>query len=306
MKILVTGGAGFIGSHLADAYIRLGHEVVVIDNLSSGKREQVPEQACFIQLDIRDAEVEDVFQREKFDAINHHAAQMSVTRSVANPILDADINILGSLNLLQLAVKYKVGRLLFASTGGAIYGEQETFPASESHPRQPTSPYGLSKLAVENYLGYYRKTFGLSASALRYSNVYGPRQDPHGEAGVVAIFCKQLKCGERPRIFGDGEQTRDFVSVRDVVQANVELLASDLSGAFNIGTGQETSVNTLAEVLIRHAAKTVSPEHLPERLGEQKRSAIDYGKIQRALGWHPRVTLAEGLGQTFDYFLQQP
>jgi len=305
MNILITGGAGFIGSHIADACVRLGHRVVILDDLSSGKREQVPEGASLVQLDIRDGGVEEVFRREKFDVVNHHAAQMSVTRSVADPVLDADVNILGSLKLLQLAVKHKVGRFLFASTGGAIYGEQAALPAGENHPRQPTSPYGLSKLAVENYLEYYRKTFGLSAVALRYSNVYGPRQDPHGEAGVVAIFCNQLKRGERPRIFGDGEQTRDFISVFDVVRANMALLASDLTGAFNVGTGCETSVNTLTELLIRQAGKQVAPEHLPERLGEQKRSAIDSAKLQRALDWRPQTPLEEGLGQTFDYFRQK-
>ena len=305
MNILITGGAGFIGSHIVDAYIRQGHRVVVLDNLSSGKRKQVPEQSVFIHGDILDGKIEEIFEREKFNAINHHAAQISVTHSVDNPVHDAEVNILGSLKLLQLAVKYRVKRFMFASTGGALYGDQETFPATEDHPRQTTSPYGLSKLAVENYLPYYQKTFGLATVALRYSNVYGPRQDPHGEAGVVAIFCKQLQRGERPRIFGDGEQTRDFVSVTDVVQANTALLSSDLSGAFNVGTGRETSVNDLARVLIGLAGTGVRPEHLSSRLGEQRRSAIDGGKLAGALGWRPRMPLEQGLLETYDFFRYQ-
>ncbi len=302
MKILVTGGAGFIGSHIVDAYLEQGHRVVVLDNLSTGQRSRVPDTAAFIELDILDDAVAAVFEREKFDAVNHQAAQISVTHSVADPVGDAEVNILGSLKLLQLAVEHKVSRFLFASTGGAIYGEQDSFPADETHKSKPTSPYGLSKLAVENYLTYYRETFGLSTVALRYSNVYGPRQDPEGEAGVVAIFCDLLKRGEAPVIFGDGEQTRDFIAVQDVVQANLAMLESDLSGAYNVGTGREISINRLAEILIALAGNGIRREYRPSRLGEQLRSVIDGGKLERALGWRPRMSLEEGLRQTFDYF----
>ena len=302
MNILVTGGAGFIGSHIVDAYIREGHRVVVLDNLSTGKREQVNPDATFYGVDLMDSEVKDIFEKEKIEAINHHAAQISVTQSVADPAFDAKINIVGSLKLLELAVSHQVRKFIFASTGGALYGEQEYYPANEEHPAQPMSPYGIAKLTVERYLTYYQENFNLQTTVLRYSNVYGPRQDPHGEAGVVAIFCKQLLKDKIPVIFGDGEQTRDFVSVFDVVNANLKALSENCKGTYNVGTGKETSVNTIAARLIKASGKALSPQYDPPRLGEQRRSSIDYGKFNKDHGWQPTQALDEGLKDTFDFF----
>ena len=281
MNILVTGGAGFIGSHIIDAYIREGHRVVVLDNLSTGKREQVHPDATFYAIDLMDPEVKDIFKQENIEAINHHAAQISVTQSVADPVLDAEINIIGSLKLLKLAAAHQIRKFIFASTGGALYGEQDYYPADEEHPTQPLSPYGIAKLTVERYLNYYRGNFNVQPTILRYSNVYGPRQDPHGEAGVVAIFCKQLLKDQKPVIFGDGEQTRDFVSVFDVVNANLKALSENCKGTYNVGTGEETSVNTITASLIEASGKALSPQHNPPRMGEQRRSSIDYGKFNR-------------------------
>jgi UDP-glucose 4-epimerase len=302
MNILVTGGAGFIGSHIVDAYIREGHRVVVLDNLSTGKREQVHPDAAFYKMDLMDPEVKDIFERENIEAINHHAAQISVTQSVADPAFDAKINIVGSLKLLELAVSHQVRKFIFASTGGALYGEQDYYPADEAHPTQPMSPYGIAKLTVERYLNYYRENFNIQPTILRYSNVYGPRQDPHGEAGVVAIFCKQLLKDQQPVIFGDGEQTRDFVSVFDVVIANLKALSENCKGTYNIGTGEETSVNAITASLIKASGKALSPRHDPPRMGEQRRSAIDYGKFNKDHGWQPTQVLDESLKDTFDFF----
>ncbi len=302
MNILVTGGAGFIGSHIVDAYIREGHRVVVLDNLSTGKRERVHPDATFHALDLMDPEVKDIFERENIEVINHHAAQISVTQSVADPAFDAEINIVGSLKLLELAVSHPVRKFIFASTGGALYGEQDYFPANEEHPTQPMNPYGIAKLTVERYLNYYQENFNIQPTILRYSNVYGPRQDPHGEAGVVAIFCQQLLKDQQPVIFGDGEQTRDFVSVFDVVSANLKALSGNCKGTYNVGTGKETSVNTIAANLIKVSGKALSPQHNPPRMGEQRRSSIDYGKFNRDHGWQPTQALDEGLQDTYDFF----
>ena len=246
--------------------------------------------------------VKNIFKRENIEAINHHAAQISVTQSVADPSFDAEINIVGSLKLLELAISYQVRKFIFASTGGALYGEQDYFPADEKHPTHPMSPYGIAKLTVERYLNYYQANFNIQPTVLRYSNVYGPRQDPHGEAGVVAIFCKQLLKDQKPVIFGDGEQTRDFVSVFDVVNANLKALSDNCKGTYNVGTGKETSVNTIAASLIKTSGKTLSPQHDPPRMGEQRRSSIDYGKFNKDHGWQPNQPLNEGLKNTFDFF----
>jgi UDP-glucose 4-epimerase len=302
MNILVTGGAGFIGSHIADAYIQEGHRVVVLDNLSTGKREQVHPNATFYEMDLMDAEIKGIFERENIEVINHHAAQISVTQSVADPAFDAEVNIVGSLKLLKLASTYKVGKFIFASTGGALYGEQDYYPADEEHPKQPLSPYGIAKLSTERYLHYYQENFNVQPTILRYSNVYGPRQDPHGEAGVVAIFSKQLLKDQKPVIFGDGEQTRDFVSVFDVVNANLKALSENCSGIYNIGTGRETSINTITASLIDASGKALSPQHDPPRMGEQRRSSIDYGKFKKDHGWQPVQPLNKGLKDTFDFF----
>ncbi len=302
MNILVTGGAGFIGSHIVDAYLAEGHRVVVLDNLSTGKRAQVPSDAVFHDMDLMDPAVEDIFKQEKFDAVNHHAAQISVTQSVADPAFDAEINILGSIKLLRLATSYRVRKFIFASTGGALYGEQNAYPADEEHPTHPMSPYGIAKLTTERYLDYFRDNYQLQSTVLRYSNVYGPRQDPHGEAGVVAIFCRQLLQDQAPVIFGDGEQTRDFVSVFDVVEANLKALAENCRGTYNVATGEETSVNTVASFLIEASGKSLAPRHDPPRMGEQLRSCIDYGKFKRDHGWQPAQSFKQGLKDTFDFF----
>ncbi|MFQ5450562.1 MAG: NAD-dependent epimerase/dehydratase family protein [Nitrospinaceae bacterium] len=305
MNILVTGGAGFIGSHIVDAYVELGHRVVVLDNLSSGKKERLNPDAVFYELDLLDPGVEKIFGEEKIEAVNHHAAQISVTESVADPIYDARVNILGSLHLLKYAAAAGVPKFIFASTGGAIYGEQETFPAGESHPCRPLSPYGIGKFCVENYLRFYRETLGLETVVLRYSNVYGPRQDPYGEAGVVAIFCQKFLENKPPVIFGDGEQTRDFISVFDVVRANTTVLTESILGTYNISTAKETTVNALSRHLIRLCGQDLEAQYAPPREGEQMRSVIDSRKFQQESGWVPADSLEEGLQKTFDYFSSQ-
>jgi UDP-glucose 4-epimerase len=302
VKILVTGGAGFIGSHITDAYLQLGHTVVVVDDLSSGVRRNVNPRAKFVHLDIRDNRLEEVFQSERFDVVNHHAAQMDVRKSVADPQFDASVNVLGGLNVFENARKHGVKKIIFSSTGGAIYGEQDYFPADELHPLRPLSPYGITKLCTEKYLFYYRQVHGIEHVILRYANIYGPRQNPHGEAGVVAIFASKLIRGEEPIINGDGKQTRDYTFVGDVVRANLSALEYKGSDIFNIGTGIETDVNLLFHTL-RENLNPSSPErHGPAKSGEQMRSVISSSKIQKALGWSPGVPLKEGLRLTAEYF----
>jgi len=302
MKILVTGGAGFIGSHVVDEYILLGHEVIVVDNLYSGKIEYVNKKAKFYKIDIRDKNLEEIFLKEKPECINHHAAQINLRKSVEDPIFDADVNILGSLNLFNLALKYNVKKIIFASTGGAIYGEQEYFPADENHPIRPLSPYGIAKFTIEKYLEFYRISYGINYVSLRYANVYGPRQDPYGEAGVVAIFTKKMLNNEDPIIFGDGEQTRDFVYVKDVVLANVLALNLNHADIFNIGTAVETSVNELFKKLKKLTKSNVKEIHGEPKLGEQRRSVLSFEKAKKILGWYPRFSLDEGLKLTVEYF----
>lgn len=302
MKILVTGGAGFIGSHIVNAYINAGHDVIVIDNLSSGETKLVNPKAKFYHLDIHSPEVKTILEKEKITVINHHAAQISVSASVSNPLFDANSNIIGTLQLLQNAVSLCIEKFIFASTGGAMYGEQKTFPAGEEQPCKPLSPYAISKLCAETYINYYGTQYGLSTTILRYSNVYGPHQNPHGEAGVVAIFCERLLKDQKPIINGDGEQTRDFVYVQDIVQANTIALNPQCSGLFNVGTGKETSVNFLTRCLIKASVIATSIEHGPAKKGEQKRSSIDSGKLLKGFGWKPSVSLEEGLLETFNYF----
>jgi UDP-glucose 4-epimerase len=305
MKVLVTGGAGFIGSHITDQLIAAGAEVVVLDDLSSGKREAVHPQARFYRADICSAAIHELLARERFDCVDHHAAQMNVRRSVEDPVFDARVNILGSLNLLQAAVASGVKKFVFASTGGAIYGEQLRFPADETHQTCPMSPYGVAKLAVEKYLAYYELVYGLAYAALRYANVYGPRQDPHGEAGVVAIFAERLLRGEAVVINGDGEQTRDFIYVDDVVRANLLAVTTELRGIYNVGTGVETSVNALYAQLARQTQATRPPQHGPAKAGEQRRSVLDCRRLQMAANWRPEVPLEEGLRRTVAYFAER-
>jgi UDP-glucose 4-epimerase len=305
MKIVLTGGAGFIGSHIADVLVSEGHKLTVIDNLSSGKIDNVPPLATFYQCDILDPLLGDILKQEAPEVIIHHAAQISVRRSVEDPLLDMEINIKGTLHLLHHAVRCTVKKFIFASTGGAIYGEQDYFPATEDHPQRPVSPYGIGKLAAEKYLFYYKKTYGLSYVALRYSNVYGPRQDPHGEAGVVAIFTEKMLNSGTPVINGSGAQTRDFVFVRDVARANLLALNSDFSGELNISTGKETSVNALFYALQTITRSTASEKHGPPIPGEQMRSVISYAKAHQVLGWQPRTSLEQGLQETVHYFKEK-
>jgi UDP-glucose 4-epimerase len=259
VKVLVTGGAGFIGSHVAELLLSRGHEVAVVDDLSSGKRENVPKGATFYEADIRSS-CEEAFDEFAPEALCHQAAQMDLRRSVREPGFDADVNILGTIRLLEDCVERGVGKVVFASTGGAIYGEQEEFPAAEDHPQYPVSPYGVSKLAGERYLNFYRVQHGLPYAALRYANVYGPRQDPHGKAGVVAIFCGNLVEDKASTINGSGEQTRDYVYVGDVARANVRALEEEVpSGTYNVGTGIETSVNRLHRLLLEASGKDLPP-----------------------------------------------
>ena len=302
MKVLVTGGAGFIGSHVADLALAAGHDVLVLDDLSGGRRENLDGRARLHVLDVRSREAAELIGDERPDAIFHLAAQMDVRRSVADPSFDADVNIRGFINLLEAAVRAGVKRVVFSSTGGAIYGEQDFFPADESHPTRPCSPYGVSKASSELYLNYYRAQYGLSYAALRYANVYGPRQNPHGEAGVVAIFCERLLTGRECVIYGDGGQTRDFVFVRDVARANLLALTSDFVGALNVGTGVETNVNDLYAMLAEAAGVQTPARHEPGKPGEQRRSVITAAKAGRVLGFVPEVSLKEGIAETMAFF----
>ncbi|NMB75101.1 MAG: SDR family oxidoreductase [Myxococcales bacterium] len=302
MKILVTGGAGFIGSHVAERMLSLGHRVLIVDDLSSGKQENLPPGAQFFRCDIRSDECARLIRDERPEAVFHLAAQMDVRKSVADPMLDADINVRGFIRVLQAAADSGCRVVVFSSTGGAIYGEQERFPAGEDHPCRPVSPYGTSKYCGEQYLRYFGEMAGMRTVALRYANVYGPRQDPHGEAGVVAIFARALLQGGTPRIYGDGRQTRDFVFVGDVVAANQAALEREVRGVFNIGTGVETDVMTVFRTMAELAGFSREPEFLPERPGEQRRSVIDPGRAREGLGWRPAVGIREGLRTTLDYF----
>ena len=302
MRVLVTGGAGFIGSHVAGLLLAEGHEVAVADDFSRGRRANVPEGAAFYEADVRSG-CGDVMRGFGPEAVCHLAAQVDVRRSVAEPDHDADVNILGTVRLLENCVRYGVGRFVFASTGGAIYGEQRVFPAPEDHPEYPLSPYGVSKLAAERYLRFYESAYDLPYVALRYANVYGPRQDPHGEAGVVAIFASRLAAGERCTINGTGEQTRDYVYAGDVARANLLALASGApAGAYNVGTGIETSVNELYETMAGLSGRDLPAEYGPAKAGEQLGSAVDPAKAARVLGCRPGVGLREGLEKTLGFF----
>lgn len=300
--VLVTGGAGFIGSHLVDAYVARGWRVSIIDDLSTGQRENLNEAATFIELDLRDARAAEAVRDLRPDLISHHAAQMDVRRSVSDPVFDAETNIVATLRLLQAAAGAGVGKVIFASSGGAIYGEPVDVPQTESHPTGPLSPYGCAKLSVEHYLHYFSVASGLPYVALRYANVYGPRQNAKGEAGVIAIFTRALLAGQTPTINGSGEQTRDYVFIDDVVSANMAATDGPFTGALNVGTGIETSVNQLYDALARTAGVEGEAVHGPAKAGEQMRSVLD-GTHLRTLAALPRpVTLAEGLGRTVEWF----
>jgi UDP-glucose 4-epimerase len=301
-RILVTGGAGFIASHVSDQLVAAGHEVTVVDNLSTGKQEYVPAAAQFYPYDIKSPEIANLIRDWHPQVIVHHAAQMSVQVSVSDPVKDAQENILGSLNLFQAAAQARVEKIIFASTGGAMYGNEAPLPAREEDRAQPEAPYGIAKMAVEHYLHFYQAEHGLIPICLRYANVFGPRQNGQGEAGVVAIFIEKLLAGQQPRINGDGLQTRDFVFVGDIVAANLLALDYPKAGTFNIGTGQETDIVTIYLKLQELMASPLGPVHGPAKPGEQRRSALDSTLAQKELGWQPKTTLSEGLAQTVAAF----
>jgi UDP-glucose 4-epimerase len=302
VKVLVTGGAGFIGSHLVDALLARGDEVLVVDDLTTGSRANLNPAAAFHQLDIRKPGAAELIRAEKPDAISHHAAQMSVSRSVREPVFDAEVNVLGSLNVALAAIDAG-SRMVFASTGGALYGDAEVIPTAESAPAWPVSPYGIAKLSFEHYLFGFRAQFGLSYLALRYANVYGPRQNPHGEAGVVAIFCEGM-LGKRSYVInGTGTDTRDYVHVDDVVAANLLAIDSDVCDHLNVGTGRQADTNTIHRLVAERLGKPPDAEHGPARAGDLKASALDSSKIGALLGWRPKVSLEEGIAQTVDWFL---
>lgn len=313
MRVIVSGGAGFIGSHVVDAYLSRGHRVWVVDDLSSGRRENLSPDAELVVADVASEEVRNLFREVKPDIVNHHAAQIDVRVSVEDPARDARTNVLGLLNLTEAAMEVGTRRFVYVSSGGVVYGEPEVRPTPEETPKLPMSPYGVTKLSGEYYLNYYRQVHGMEYVALRYSNVFGPRQDPHGEAGVVAIFCNRLLAGEGLAIFGDGEQTRDYVFVKDVAAAN--MLASEMTlpdhesaegldqVAFNVGTGLATSVNRLADALEGVAGIHPGRDYRAGRPGELRHSTLDAGKL-RSRGWAPQVTLAEALQETYQHIEQ--
>jgi UDP-glucose 4-epimerase len=301
MKILVSGGAGFIASHVVDLYVAQGHEVIVVDNLSTGKLANLNPAAKFYECDIREKKLEDVFREERPQVVNHHAAQAEVRRSVAEPVYDAEVNILGSLHLIDLSREYQVKRFIYISSGGAAYGEPEYLPCDEAHPVNPLSPYGATKHTVEHYLFMYEKNYGLPYIVLRYPNVYGPRQDPNGEAGVIAIFARKFCVGQVPVINGDGEQLRDYVYVADCARANLAALDPGLpSGLYNLGSGQGTSVNQLYALLKKLTGSELNAVHGPAKLGETRHIYLEAGKARRLMGWSQQVTLEQGLKQTLD------
>jgi len=302
LKILVTGGAGFIASHIADAFINEGHLVTVVDNLSMGFEKNVNPKAKFVKADICDKSLIQLFEKEKFDVVSHHAAQMDVRKSVADPAYDANTNIIGTINLLQHSVKTGVKKFMFASTGGAVYGEQNYFPADENHSTFPCSPYGISKLAVEKYLFFYKFQYNFNYTILRYANIYGPRQNSKGEAGVVAIFTTKLLANEQPIINGTGKQTRDYVYVGDVVNANILTLNDDVCDIYNVGTGKETDVNELFRKLNKITGSNKEEKHGPPAPGEQIRSVITSEKLFKKFTWKPSTILDEGLKPTVEFF----
>jgi UDP-glucose 4-epimerase len=306
MKILVSGGAGFIGSHITDAYVGAGHDVVVADDLSTGYERNLNAGARFVRIDIRDRPaVADLMARERPDVLNHHAAQMDVRRSVADPVFDAQVNLIGLLNLLEAGRQNALRHVVFASSGGTVYGENQRVPAREGDPTEPVSPYGVAKLSSERYLHYYSHMYGIRHVALRYGNVYGPRQDPHGEAGVIAIFIGQLLRDQQPTINCPGQQTRDYVYAGDVARANQLALESEFCGALNIGTGVETDVNRLFALLCTATGVHKAEQHGAAKPGEQSRSVLDAGQARAVLGWQPAVSLEDGLARTVAYFRER-
>jgi len=302
MRILVTGGAGFIGSHIVDTYLAAGHDVCVVDDLSTGRRHNLPPGVRLYEVDIRDERLVQVFEKEQPDVVNHQAARANVRESFEQPLLYADVNVVGSVNVLECCRRFDVRNVIYASTGGAVYGEPSWLPVSEDHPVNPLDPYGASKHHVEHYLHLYRANFGISYAALRYPNVYGPRQDPYGEAGVVAIFTVSMLEGREPVINGTGEQERDFVHVSDVARASLLALGVEGGHILNLGSGIGTSINTVFATLAEltgHARPTV---HGPAKKGEVYKIFLRSERAQQVLGWRPEMTLGSGLASTVEFF----
>ncbi|MCX6717236.1 MAG: NAD-dependent epimerase/dehydratase family protein [Candidatus Taylorbacteria bacterium] len=307
MKILITGGAGFIGSHIGDFLVENGHEVVALDNLSSGKKENINPKAKLIEADVIDFQkIEGIFAEEKPEIIYHLAAQMDVRKSVEDPLFDSKTNILGSLNLLNLSVKYQIKKFIFSSTGGATYGDTDNRPTPETQMEWPLSPYGVAKLSVDKFLNYFHQIHGLNYVSLRYGNVYGPRQNPHGEAGVIAIFLNKMFKGEQPVINGEGVQTRDYVFVSDVAKANLLALHNfEKTGIFNVGTGVETNVNQLFQEINQHFENKFPEIHGEGKKGEQKTSCLNFDKIKQEFGWEPEINFKKGIKSTYQWFLER-
>ncbi|HEX7215313.1 MAG TPA: NAD-dependent epimerase/dehydratase family protein [Methylomirabilota bacterium] len=306
MKILVTGGAGFIGSHVVDAFLAAGHEVAVVDNLTTGDARNLDKRARLHAIDLRSARLAEVFEAERPEVVSHLAAQASVGRSVTDPLFDASVNVGGGLGLLECCRRFGVRRIIYSSSGGAGYGDTDVIPTPETHPTLPISPYGITKVAMEHYVNAWSGIYGIGGISLRYANIYGPRQNPQGEAGVIAIFCHRLLTGQVPMINGDGEQTRDYTYVEDVAAANVRALERpDVTGPVNVCTGVETTVNELYRALVAAAGSKVAAEHAPARPGEQRRSCLSPALAERVLGWKPTVSLSEGLRRTFSYFQKE-
>ncbi len=305
MKILVTGGAGFIGSHITDAYLAAGHQVCVVDDLSSGSVSNVPQGATFYEQDIRSPALAEIFEREKPDVVNHQAARANVRESFELPMLYADVNVVGSVNLLECCRIHGVSKVIYASTGGAVYGEPQQLPVKEDHPVNPLDPYGASKHHVEHYLYLYKANFGISYTALRYPNVYGERQNPYGEAGVVAIFANKMISGETPMINGKGDQERDFVHVSDVARASVLALDGAHGEILNVGSGVGTSVNAIVDALREAVGYRGKVESGPAKKGEVYKIYLDAGRAFETIGWKPRVALRDGLASTIAYLRQE-
>jgi len=306
VRILVTGGAGFIGSHVVDVFVGAGHDVTVVDNLATGSPVWVNPQARLDVADLRSARLTDVFAAARPEVVVHLAAQAAVGRSVTDPVFDASVNVLGGLNLLDCCRRFGVGRIIYSSSGGAGYGDTDVLPTPEEHPSRPASPYGITKVAMEQYVAAWQSIHGISGISLRYANIYGPRQNPQGEAGVVAIFVSRMLAGEPPVINGDGEQTRDYVYVEDVAAANLSALERPhVTGGINIGTGIETTVNDLYARLRQAAGTAPAAVHGPARPGEQRRSCLAAARAADRLGWTPRVPLEEGLARTLDFFRKE-
>jgi len=302
MKILVTGGAGFIGSNIIDSYILNGHDVVVLDNFYSGKKEYINPKATFYEMDVTDKKISDIFSKERFDIVNHHAAQMNVRLSVEDPIFDAKINVLGILNLLENCRKYGVKKFIFASSGGAVYGDQDKYPISEDAKRKPYSPYGMSKKISEDYIDYFHRIYGLKYTNLRYPNVYGPRQNPHGEAGIVAIFLDLLINNQNVKIYGDGTQIRDYIFISDVVKANNIVLNKGDNNSFNVGTGVPTNVNQIYEKLKKITNSNGVSVNVSKKEGDVMKNYLNSGKAKSFLDWEHKIDLDQGLKLTYEWF----